>query len=232
MCQVKDDKNKKQTDTSGSKKNKSNHSNKPSNIPTSSFSMPSMAPSMNPLLNSGMNQNMQSMNPCFNPAMNPSINPAMNPGMSPVMNPGMSPVMNPGISPVMMGSKNMSFNRNCTIMGNGVNSITERMDRLKLGPQPVPVDQTKKFIPSSTMPAELTTRTAIQINQAVNQLSSRPTFPNNFDLENIKLPPGITITKVDPANVHRKLIQVLENLHQEPVLRILILLMIQIFFLG
>lgn len=103
--------------------------------------------------------------------------------------------------------KNTNF-KNCDVLGSGINNIMERMERLKLNPQPVP-SELKKFVPSSTTNlAELTTPTAIQINQAVNQLSSHPTFPNNFDLENIKLPPGITITKVDPATVQRKPIQV------------------------
>lgn len=106
--------------------------------------------------------------------------------------------------------KSVPFNKSCSIIGTGVNSITERMERLKLGTHPAPNEPVQKMIsapPTATQP-ELTTPTAIQINQAVNQLSSRPTFPNNFDLENIKLPPGITITKVDPATVNRKAIQV------------------------
>lgn len=57
-------------------------------------------------------------------------------------------------------------------------------------------------------PPQLTSSTAIQINNAINRLSSRQPLPN-FSLENIKLPPGITITKVDPAQVsQRKSIQV------------------------
>lgn len=56
-------------------------------------------------------------------------------------------------------------------------------------------------------PPQLTSSTAIQINNAINRLSSRQPLPN-FSLENIKLPPGITITKVDPAQVsQRKSIQ-------------------------
>uniref|UniRef100_A0A1B6DDP5 FAM193 C-terminal domain-containing protein n=1 Tax=Clastoptera arizonana TaxID=38151 RepID=A0A1B6DDP5_9HEMI len=55
---------------------------------------------------------------------------------------------------------------------------------------------------------QLTNPTAIQINNAINRLSSRPPVPN-FSLDNLKLPPGITITKVDPAQVsQRKPIQI------------------------
>lgn len=57
-------------------------------------------------------------------------------------------------------------------------------------------------------PPQLTSPTAIQINNAINRLSSRQPLPN-FSLDNLKLPPGITITKVDPAQVsQRKPIQV------------------------
>lgn len=112
----------------------------------------------------------------------------------------------------MLPKQSIPFNKSCSIVGSGINSITERMERLKLGPLPVSNEPVQKMIsaPTATQ-AELTTPTAIQINQAVNQLSSRPTFPNSFDLENIKLPPGITITKVDPASVNRKPIQVQRN---------------------
>lgn len=116
---------------------------------------------------------------------------------------------NPPNPPPPAPSKSIPFNKSCSIIGNGMNNITERMERLKLSSQPVQGEASSKM--NSTQgasQAELTTPTAIQINQAVNQLSSRPTFPSNFDLENIKLPPGITITKVDPASVNRKPIQV------------------------
>lgn len=107
-------------------------------------------------------------------------------------------------------SRTINYNKNCNIIGNGVGNITERLERMKVDPKSVPADSLKKFASSSitSTQAELTTPTAIQINQAVNQLSSRPAFPNSFDLENIKLPPGITITKVDPATIQRKPIQV------------------------
>ena len=113
--------------------------------------------------------------------------------------------------PPMVTLTNGMHPQNCNIVGSGLNCITERMEKMKLGPQPVPIDPMMRKFTSAPPPAvqsELTTPTAIQINQAVSQLSSRPTFPNNFDLENIKLPPGITITKVDPTTVQRKPIQV------------------------
>lgn len=110
-------------------------------------------------------------------------------------------------------SRTINYNKNCNIIGNGVGNITERLERMKVDPKSVPADSLKKFASSSitSTQAELTTPTAIQINQAVNQLSSRPAFPNSFDLENIKLPPGITITKVDPATIQRKPIQVKQS---------------------
>lgn len=159
MCQVKDDKNKKQASTNSSSSN-SNASNAKKSKPA-----------------------------------NNNVKP--------------SPNMHAAPPPQMLPPKNVvNFNKSCSLVGNGVNSITERMERLKLGPLPVTHEPPKRLNVPSTSPAELTTPTAIQINQAVNQLSARPTFPNNFDLENIKLPPGITITKVDPATVQRKPIQV------------------------
>ncbi|KAG8322476.1 hypothetical protein J6590_022926 [Homalodisca vitripennis] len=48
---------------------------------------------------------------------------------------------------------------------------------------------------------KLTSPTAIQINNAINRLSSRQTQSSNFNLDGLKLPPGITITKVDPSQV-------------------------------
>lgn len=119
-----------------------------------------------------------------------------------------SPPMHAAAPPQMAPKNVVNFNKSCSIVGNGVNSITERVERLKLGPLPVTHEPPKRPNPPTTSPAELTTPTAIQINQAVNQLSARPSFPNSFDLENIKLPPGITITKVDPATVQRRPIQV------------------------
>lgn len=156
MCQVKDDKSKKQASTNSSNSNAgAAKKNKPANNVRPSANMPAAPP------------------------------------------------------PQMFPPKNVvNFNKNCTISGAGVSGITERMERLKLGQLPVTHEQPRRLNVPSTSPAELTTPTAIQINQAVNQLSARPTFPNNFDLENIKLPPGITITKVDPATVQRKPIQV------------------------
>ncbi|XP_065210983.1 transcription factor mef2A-like isoform X3 [Planococcus citri] len=158
MCQVKDEKGKKQTSSGG------NNVNNKKNV----------KPNTNTANTYTVNNNYNSPNP----------------------------------PPTALPTKSIPFNKSCSIIGNGVNNITERMERLKLSSQSAQAESTSKTqsAPGATQ-AELTTPTAIQINQAVNQLSSRPTFPTNFDLENIKLPPGITITKVDPASVNRKPIQ-------------------------
>ncbi|XP_050543455.1 uncharacterized protein LOC126906731 isoform X2 [Daktulosphaira vitifoliae] len=50
-------------------------------------------------------------------------------------------------------------------------------------------------IPSQPLP--LTSPTAIQINEAVNKISSSST---PIDIEKLQLPPGITITKLDPSD--------------------------------
>lgn len=193
MCQVKDEKDKKQTTFAANANvtnNKKTAKSTNGNNHNSGGNMSSVAPTYN---SSGGHMNV---NNYHHQQQQHNDNNYFS-------------ISSPNMTATSAPPRTINFNRNCSITGNGVNSITERMERLKLGPQPVPTETMKKFIPSSTAPqAELTTPTAIQINQAVNQLSSRPTFPNNFDLENIKLPPGITITKVDPATVQRKPFQV------------------------
>lgn len=49
--------------------------------------------------------------------------------------------------------------------------------------------------PSQPMP--LTSPTAIQINEAVNKISASSA---PIDIEKLQLPPGITITKLDPSD--------------------------------
>lgn len=49
--------------------------------------------------------------------------------------------------------------------------------------------------PSQPMP--LTSPTAIQINEAVNKISSSSA---PIDIDKLQLPPGITITKLDPSD--------------------------------
>ncbi|XP_075221914.1 uncharacterized protein LOC142324799 isoform X2 [Lycorma delicatula] len=58
-------------------------------------------------------------------------------------------------------------------------------------------------VPPTASP-QLTSPTAIQINNAINRLSSSKPNMSNFSLDNLKLPPGITITKVDPATVQQR----------------------------
>lgn len=78
----------------------------------------------------------------------------------------------------------------------------------KNGPNNNQFKKNEDYRVKAPSPPQLTSSTAIQINNAINRLSSRQPLPN-FSLENIKLPPGITITKVDPAQVsQRKSIQV------------------------
>lgn len=52
-------------------------------------------------------------------------------------------------------------------------------------------------MPPPSQPLPLTSPTAIQINEAVNKisLSSAP-----IDIDKLQLPPGITITKLDPSD--------------------------------
>ncbi|CAH0391288.1 unnamed protein product [Bemisia tabaci] len=63
---------------------------------------------------------------------------------------------------------------------------------------PLPFKRSSVVLPEP----ELTSPTAIQINNAINKLAQ----PHNgsFDLENLKLPPGITITKVNPATIEER----------------------------
>lgn len=67
----------------------------------------------------------------------------------------------------------------------------------KPAPAPAPT-------PAPAPPPQLSSTTAIQINNAINRLSSRQSLPNNFSLESLNLPPGITITKVDPSQVSQQ----------------------------
>ncbi|KAL1114789.1 hypothetical protein AAG570_007613 [Ranatra chinensis] len=45
---------------------------------------------------------------------------------------------------------------------------------------------------------------SIQIDSSLNKISPKSINPKPFNLDDIKLPPGITITKVDPSMVHSK----------------------------
>jgi len=51
--------------------------------------------------------------------------------------------------------------------------------------------------PSPSQPIPLTSPTAIQINEAVNKISSSSA---PIDIDKLQLPPGITITKLDPSD--------------------------------
>lgn len=51
--------------------------------------------------------------------------------------------------------------------------------------------------PPPSQPLPLTSPTAIQINEAVNKISSSSA---PIDIEKLQLPPGITITKLDPSD--------------------------------
>jgi len=73
------------------------------------------------------------------------------------------------------------------------NQQVKKKEEPSCKPPPVPA-------PPVVPPPKLTSPTAIQINNAINRLSSRPQLPNNFNLDNLKLPPGITITKVDASH--------------------------------
>lgn len=204
VCQVKDEKNKKPNATANSADGRKAKS--------SNVGAPPVANHIGARMMNGPIASHAPM-PSFSTSIAAIPTPGMMPSPGMMSAPGMMPMaanmmpMNANLS--MAPQQNMSFNRNCgSVMSNGLNSITERMERMKLGPHPVPEPSAPRKMTAPASSAELTTPTAIQINQAVNQLSSRPAFPNNFDLENIKLPPGITITKVDPATVQRKPIQV------------------------
>ncbi|XP_050420616.1 uncharacterized protein LOC126833365 isoform X2 [Adelges cooleyi] len=52
-------------------------------------------------------------------------------------------------------------------------------------------------MPLPSQPLPLTSPTAIQINEAVNKISSSST---PIDIDKLQLPPGITITKLDPSD--------------------------------
>lgn len=52
-------------------------------------------------------------------------------------------------------------------------------------------------LPPPSQPMPLTSPTAIQINEAVNKISSSSA---PIDIEKLQLPPGITITKLDPCD--------------------------------
>lgn len=52
-------------------------------------------------------------------------------------------------------------------------------------------------MPPPSQPLPLTSPTAIQINEAVNKISSSST---PIDIDKLQLPPGITITKLDPSD--------------------------------
>lgn len=54
---------------------------------------------------------------------------------------------------------------------------------------------TRPSPPVPSQPLPLTSPTAIQINEAVNKISSSS---SPIDIEKLQLPPGITITKLDP----------------------------------
>lgn len=51
--------------------------------------------------------------------------------------------------------------------------------------------------PPPSQPMPLTSPTAIQINEAVNRISASSA---PIDIEKLQLPPGITITKLDPSD--------------------------------
>lgn len=52
-------------------------------------------------------------------------------------------------------------------------------------------------MPPPSQPMPLTSPTAIQINEAVNKISSSSA---PIDINKLQLPPGITITKLDPSD--------------------------------
>lgn len=52
-------------------------------------------------------------------------------------------------------------------------------------------------MPPPSQPMPLTSPTAIQINEAVNKISSSS---SPIDINKLQLPPGITITKLDPSD--------------------------------
>jgi len=52
-------------------------------------------------------------------------------------------------------------------------------------------------MPPPSQPMPLTSPTAIQINEAVNKISSSSA---PIDIDKLQLPPGITITKLDPSD--------------------------------
>lgn len=54
-----------------------------------------------------------------------------------------------------------------------------------------------RTLPPPSQPMPLTSPTAIQINEAVNKISSSSA---PIDIEKLQLPPGITITKLDPCD--------------------------------
>lgn len=56
---------------------------------------------------------------------------------------------------------------------------------------------TRPLPPQNTQPLPLTSPTAIQINEAVNKISASSA---PIDIDKLQLPPGITITKLDPCD--------------------------------
>lgn len=56
---------------------------------------------------------------------------------------------------------------------------------------------TRQLPPQPSQPLPLTSPTAIQINDAVNKIYSSPA---PVDINKLQLPPGITITKLDPSD--------------------------------
>ncbi|XP_014290107.1 uncharacterized protein [Halyomorpha halys] len=65
------------------------------------------------------------------------------------------------------------------------------------------VPQNGKFV------KDLSNPTSIQINNAINSMSKK--VSPTFNIADIKLPPGITITKVDPASIHARNTKMQEN---------------------
>lgn len=94
---------------------------------------------------------------------------------------------------------NNNSNQHNTNTNNQKTVVSNNHSKKKEEPSPKPAVTPA---PTPVAPAsKLTSPTAIQINNAINRLSSRQPLPNNFNLDSLKLPPGITITKVDPSQV-------------------------------
>ncbi|XP_054264698.1 protein FAM193A-like isoform X2 [Macrosteles quadrilineatus] len=93
-----------------------------------------------------------------------------------------------------------SSNQKTAVTNNQSKKKEETVSKQKPKTAPAPPPPVAAPPPAPAPAPKLTSSTAIQINNAINCLSSRQPLPS-FSLDSLKLPPGITITKVDPSQV-------------------------------